>query len=127
MSKIQPKTDQKARELLLSYGVQYFRHKGGFIAGNAPIEECGLCDCKWEINKKYLINYYGSVVSRYYEPRFEQELIGEVIYLAGYASCCYECAHKINQEFDRADIYIISWLADEYCQLCGEYCDGIPF
>ena len=128
MSKIQAKTDDEARQLLLWHGVQHFRVQGGFIAGNAPIELCGLCDCQWRVRTKYVFGYGGVIRAYpYCDPGDEQDLLGEVVLLAGSASCCFECAYKVNTAIDRDDIYITSSLVDDYCQLCGRYCDGIPF
>lgn len=127
MTKIQFDSEKEIRETLLGYGVQYFRHKAGFIPRNAPEGECGLVDCDWYAKTKWLVNFHGRVHDVYYEPHIEDDIIGEIDYLCGHAAICYECAFKIEREIDNDMIDIYCWIADDYCQLCGKYEDGIPF
>jgi len=128
MTKIQFNDDDEIKKALLGYGVQFFRNRAGYIPQNAPDELCGLIKCEWIIIHRTLVNWNGRLRVIGYEPILpEDEIIGTIHVLWGKAAICYECAHEFNRQTDNELMYVICWLADEYCELCGKWEEGIPF
>lgn len=127
MTKIKFDSEREIRDTLLQYGVDYFRHKAGYIAPQVPLDAFGDIPCIWGLRKAYLVDFGYKCAVVHYEPHYSDKIIGEIDYLWGKAALCYECAHKYNRALDSDILYVTCWIADEYCIVCGRYEDGIPF
>lgn len=127
MTKIKFDSEQEVRDMLLQYGIDYFRHKAGYIAPQAPLDAFGDIPCVWEECRYYVKFYGGRIYTSMSSWCDDDETCYEVHALRGKAALCYECAHKYNTALGRDDLMIMCWLADEYCLMCGKWEDGIPF